>query len=147
MHIDFHDHTKSVPSEDIDLLQRLVTFAAQKEKVSPEAELSINFVDNKDIRELNRNYRQQDKPTDVISFALLESVSGEIDIIGEDIPLALGDIVVSIDKTTEQAEEYGHSIERELAFLTIHGFLHLLGYNHRNKMEETIMFNKQNEIL
>src|SRR5699024_7663314 len=125
MHIDLHDQTKSVPTDDIDLLQRLIIFTAEREGYSRDAEVSINFVDNKEIQELNRNYRQQDKTTDVISFALQESVEGELDIVGEDIPLVLGDIVISVDKAKEQAVEYNHSLERELGFLTVHGFLHL----------------------
>jgi len=147
MHIDFHDQTRSVPTDDIDLLQRLIIFTAEREGVSREAEVSINFVDNKEIQELNRNYRQQDKTTDVISFALQESVEGELDIVGEDIPLVLGDIVISVDKAKEQAGEYNHSLERELGFLTVHGFLHLLGYDHMTEEEEKKMFQKQEAIL
>lgn len=147
MYIDFHDNTKSVPTDYIDLLQRVIIFTAKKEGVPKEAEVSVNFVDNQEIQELNRNYRQKDMPTDVISFALQESVEGEIDIIGEDIPLALGDIVISVDMAKEQAVDFEHTLERELAFLTIHGFLHLLGYDHMNKEEETIMFARQEEIL
>lgn len=147
MYIDFHDKTKSVPTDYIDLLQRLLIFTAEKEGISKEAEVSINFVDNKEIQELNRNYRQKDVPTDVISFALQETVEGELDIIGENIPLALGDIVISVDKAKEQAVDYDHSFERELAFLTIHGFLHLLGYDHMNEEDEEKMFAKQEEIL
>src|SRR5699024_462682 len=147
MHIDFHDKTKSVSADIIDLLQRLLMFSAKQEGISGEAEVSVNFVSNKEIQELNRNYRQQDKPTDVISFALQERVEGETPIVGEDIPLVLGDIVVSIDKAEEQAKDYDHSFERELAFLTIHGFLHLLGYDHMNKDEEKVMFQKQEDIL
>lgn len=147
MFIDFHDNTKSVPTDYIDLLQRLIIFTAEKEGVTKEAEVSINFVSNKEIQELNRNYRQKDMPTDVISFALQESVEGEVDIIGEDIPLALGDIVISVDMAKEQAEDYDHSYERELAFLAIHGFLHLLGYDHMTKEDETVMFAKQETYL
>jgi len=147
MHIDFHDQTRSVPTDDIDLLQRLIIFTAEREGVSREAEVSINFVDNKEIQELNRNYRQQDKTTDVISFALQESVEGELDIVGEDIPLVLGDIVISVDKAKEQAVEYNHSLERELGFLTVHGFLHLLGYDHMTEEDEKKMFQKQEAIL
>ncbi|HLR40727.1 MAG TPA: rRNA maturation RNase YbeY, partial [Virgibacillus sp.] len=147
MHIDFHDQTRSVPTDDIDLLQRLIIFTAEREGVSREAEVSINFVDNKEIQELNRNYRQQDKTTDVISFALQESVDGELDIVGEDIPLVLGDIVISVDKAKEQAVEYNHSLERELGFLTVHGFLHLLGYDHMTEEDEKKMFQKQEAIL
>src|SRR5699024_8021397 len=131
----------------IDLLERLWLFAAGEEGISGEAEVSINFVSNKEIQELNRNYRQQDQPTDVISFALQEKVEGEMPIVGEDIPLVLGDIVISIDKTKEQAKEYDHSFERELSFLTIHGFLHLIGYDHLHEEEEKVMFQKQENIL
>lgn len=147
MHIDFHDQTRTVPTDYIDLLQRLIIFSAKREGVSREAEVSINFVDNKEIQELNRNYRQQDMPTDVISFALQESVEGEMDIVGEDIPLVLGDIVISVDKAEEQATDYNHSLERELGFLTVHGFLHLLGYDHMNEEDEKKMFQKQEIIL
>lgn len=147
MYIDFHDKTKSVPTEMIDLLQRLLLFASEREDVPFEAEVSINFVSNKEIRELNRNYRQQDSSTDVISFAMQEKVEGEAPIIGEDIPLMLGDIVISIEKAEEQAQDYEHSFERELSFLTIHGFLHLLGYDHLHTDEEKVMLQKQNDIL
>jgi len=147
MHIDFHDQTKSVPTDDIDLLQRLIIFTAEREGVSREAEMSVNFVDNKEIQELNRNYRQQDKTTDVISFALQESVEGELDIVGEDIPLVLGDIVISVDKAKGQAMEYNHSLERELGFLTVHGFLHLLGYDNMTEEDEKKVFQKQEAII
>ncbi|MBP1968701.1 putative rRNA maturation factor [Virgibacillus natechei] len=147
MYIDFHDSTNSVPTDYIDLLQRLLLFSANKEGISAEAEISINFVDNNEIQELNRNYRQQDTPTDVISFALQETVEGELEIIGENIPLVLGDVVISVDKANEQAMEYNHSMERELGFLTVHGFLHLLGYDHQDEEEEMSMFQKQEEIL
>ncbi|MGY0692886.1 rRNA maturation RNase YbeY [Virgibacillus sp. FSP13] len=147
MHIDFHDQTTSIPSDYVDMLQRLLIFAAEKEGISNEAEVSVNFVDNKEIQELNRNYRGIDKPTDVISFALQETVEGEIHVVGEDIPLVLGDIVISVDRAKEQAEDYNHSLEREIGFLTVHGFLHLLGYDHMVKEEEAVMFQKQEDIL
>ncbi|MCM3396855.1 rRNA maturation RNase YbeY [Oceanobacillus profundus] len=147
MYIDFHDETNTVTSDYVDLLERLLQFAADKEGISKEAEMSVNFVDNKEIQALNRNYRGKDAPTDVISFAMQESVEGEIEIVGEDMPLALGDIVISVDKAKEQATEYEHSYERELAFLTLHGYLHLLGYDHMNKSDEAKMFKRQEEIL
>jgi probable rRNA maturation factor len=147
MHIDFLDQTRSVPSDYIDLLQQLIIYTAREEGISREAEISINFVDNNEMKELNRNYRQKDEPTDVISFAMQESVEEEPKIVGEDIPLTLGDIVISIDKAKEQAEEYNHSLERELGFLAVHGFLHLLGYDHINKEDEVVMFKRQEEIL
>lgn len=147
MYIDFHDKTNTVNEDDVDLLQRLLQFAAKKEAVSEEAEMSVNFVDDKEIQELNRNYRQKDAPTDVISFAMQETVEGELAIAGEDIPLTLGDIVISIERAKEQAQEYEHTFERELAFLTVHGFLHLLGYDHMTQEDEKKMFGRQEEIL
>ncbi|SDK53703.1 rRNA maturation RNase YbeY [Sediminibacillus albus] len=147
MHIDFHDETNQVEEDTIDLIQRLLSFAAEKEGVTKESEVSMNFVDNKGIQIINRNYRQQDNPTDVISFALQEDGEGEMKIIGEDIPLVLGDIVISVDKAVEQAKEYQHSLQREFGFLALHGFLHLLGYDHIKKEDEQIMFQRQEEIL
>ena len=147
MHIDFHDKTNSVPTDFIDVLQRLLEFARKKEGVSDEAEMSVNFVNNREIQELNRNYRQKNEPTDVISFAMQETTDGEVNFNEPDMPILLGDIVISVERTKEQAEEYGHSLEREFAFLAIHGFLHLLGYNHLNEADEKEMFAKQNDIL
>ncbi|WP_217586739.1 rRNA maturation RNase YbeY [Lentibacillus saliphilus] len=148
MHIDFHDNTKSVSADIVDTIQQLLLFAAKKEGIAREAEISVNFVDDNEIQALNRNYRQLDKPTDVLSFALQDVVDEELDIIGEDsIPLALGDIVISVDTASRQADEYGHSDEREFCFLALHGFLHLLGYDHMNTEDETIMTEKQNELL
>ena len=94
------------------------------------------------MQEINKEYRGIDRPTDVISFALEDSEGVEL----ENYRI-LGDIYISIDKVKEQAKEYGHSEKRELAFLTVHGFLHLLGYDHMEKEEEKIMFGKQEEIL
>lgn len=147
MYIDFHDETNKVTSDYVDMLQRLLIFAAEKEGITQEAEVSVSFVTNKEIQELNRNYRGKDEPTDVISFALEETMDDELNIVGEDIPLVLGDIVISVDRTIEQAEDYNHSFDRELGFLTVHGFLHLLGYDHMNKDDEKVMFQKQEDIL
>lgn len=147
MYIDFHDQTNSVPTDYIDMLQRLLIFTAKKEAISMEAEVSINFVNNSEIQEINRNYRQLNKPTDVLSFAMQEQADDELDIVGEDIPLVLGDIVISVEKAEEQAKDYDHSLERELGFLTVHGFLHLLGYDHMDEEDELKMFKRQEEIL
>lgn len=147
MYINFHDQTNTITEDHISLLNKMITYAAEKENVPREAEMSINFADNEEIQRLNRNYRQIDRPTDVISFALQDEVEGEIDIIGEGIPLALGDIVISVDKVKDQAKEYEHSFERELSFLAVHGFLHLLGYDHSRPEEEKEMFQKQEQLL
>lgn len=147
MHIDFHDETNSVTEEYVNLINQVLTYAAKEEGITQESELSINFVDNHEIQILNRNYRQIDRPTDVISFALEEMGEGEVKVIDKDIPVMLGDIVISIDKAKEQAIEYNHGLERELGFLALHGFLHLLGYDHMKEADEQKMFARQEELL
>lgn len=126
--------------KELDEVEKLVEFALQHEAIN-DVEFNIIIVDNKRIREINKMYRNIDRETDVISFALEDY---------EDIKLPhrlLGDIYISIDKAIGQAEEYQHSLLRELGFLSIHGLLHLLGYDHIKKDEEKIMFDKQREIL
>ena len=118
------------------LVEKLLQHAAEVEKIEAGTEVSITFVTNEAIHEINREYRDKDQPTDVISFALEEMGEGEVQIIGEGIPRILGDIIISTDRTREQAEDYGHSFERELGFLAIHGFLHLLGYDHMTEEDE-----------
>lgn len=103
---------------------------------------NVIIVNNKKIHEINREYRNIDRETDVISFAL------EDDKTINDSPIrVLGDIYISIDKAKEQAKEYNHSLKRELCFLMTHGFLHLLGYDHMKKEDEEIMFPLQEKIL
>lgn len=147
MEIDFHDNTNSVIEEHQELIKGLLDVAAKQEQVANNAEVSVTFVNNEEIREINREYRNIDKPTDVISFALEESTEEEVMIIGEDIPVVLGDIIISVERAKEQAEDYNHSFERELGFLAVHGFLHLLGYDHMTEEDEKIMFQKQEDIL
>ncbi|MFO7315600.1 MAG: rRNA maturation RNase YbeY [Bacilli bacterium] len=143
--IDFLDETNELSDEHIELVENLLQHAAKLENVR-EAEVSVTFVTNEKIHEINREYRHIDRPTDVISFALEEMGDGEIEIIG-DMPRVLGDIIISVERTREQAEEYGHSFERELGFLAVHGFLHLLGYDHMTEEDEKVMFSRQEEIL
>lgn len=145
--IDILDETEQVTPGQQELVTKLLEFAAIQEKVTEGSEVSVTFVNNERIHEINKEYRQKDAPTDVISFAMEEMGEGEIEIIGEDVPAVLGDIIISIDRTKEQAEEYGHSYERELGFLAIHGFLHLLGYDHMNEEDEKVMFSRQRELL
>ncbi|MBP2632464.1 MAG: hypothetical protein H6Q70_3092 [Firmicutes bacterium] len=108
------------------------------------AEVSVTLTNNEHIREINRNYRNKDAATDVISFALNEGEEPEI-IDGPEINM-LGDIIISIERAMEQAEEYGHSLERELAFLTVHGMMHLLGYDHIEE-EDRIEMRKEEEYV
>ena len=147
LHIDFLDETNEVQEAHIELVENLLQHAAKIEEIEEGSEVSITFVTNEAIHEINREYRDKDQPTDVISFALEEMGEGEVAIIGEGIPRILGDIIISTDRTREQASEYGHSFERELGFLAVHGFLHLLGYDHMNEADEKVMFGKQDEIL
>ncbi|MFS0822659.1 rRNA maturation RNase YbeY [Bacillus sp. 1P02SD] len=147
LEIDFNDEIGEVKEEECTLVRELLFLAAEKEGVKEGTEVSITFVDNDRIQEINREYRDKDQPTDVISFAMEEMGEGEITIIGEDIPKLLGDIIISIPRAREQAEEYGHSFARELGFLAVHGFLHLLGYDHMTKEDEKKMFSRQEEIL
>lgn len=147
MQIDFEDQMGTLSAKQIDVIEELLLFAATKEGLPTHAEMSVNFTNNEMIQELNKTYRSLDQPTDVISFALQDPVAGEVEIIGEHLPLILGDIVISIEQTKEQALAYNHSFDRELGFLVIHGFLHLLGYDHLSAEEEMIMFDKQKEIL
>ncbi len=108
------------------------------------AEVSVTLTNNDHIREINRNYRNKDAATDVISFALNEGEEPEI-IDGPEINM-LGDIIISIERAMDQAEEYGHSLERELAFLTVHGMMHLLGYDHIEE-EDRLEMRKEEEYV
>lgn len=147
LEIDVLDETNTLLQDEMDEIEKLLNFAAGKRDVEPESEISLTFVTNERIHEINLEYRQKDKATDVISFAMEELGEGEIEVVGADQPRILGDIIISIPKAKEQAEEYGHSFLRELGFLAVHGFLHLLGYDHETEEDEKIMFSLQRELL
>lgn len=147
LEIDFLDETNEIGDEELQTIERLLNFAAEKEKVDQGSEVSVTFVTNEKIQEINKEYRDKDQPTDVISFALEETSEGERELLGPDMPRILGDIIISVQRTREQAEEYGHSELRELGFLAVHGFLHLLGYDHMTEKDEVVMFGRQREIL
>lgn len=126
---------------DLELLKKVALYTLEYEKVD-NGQASIIIVDNTRIKKINKEYRNIDRETDVISFAL------EDDNTFVEIPIrVLGDIYISIDKAKRQACEYGHSLKREICFLTVHGMLHLLGYDHMHEDEEKIMFQKQEDIL
>jgi len=145
--IDLVDETDQLSAEHLDVIEKLLNFAAEKENVEDDSEVSVTFVTNERIHEINREYREKDAPTDVISFAMEELGEGEIELIGAQQPRVLGDIIISVPRAEEQAKEYGHSFLRELGFLSIHGFLHLLGYDHMEKADEEKMFSRQKELL
>ncbi|AIS59869.1 rRNA maturation RNase YbeY [Listeria ivanovii] len=151
LEIDLIDETKELPAEDKKLVENILQFAADYLKMDQGTELSLTFTTNEGIREINRDYRNKDQATDVISFALEELGEGETEIDWADFdletPKMLGDIIISTEKAEEQAKEYGHTKARELGFLAVHGLLHLLGYDHMEPDEEKIMFGLQKEVL
>ena len=129
--IQFYNQT----SESVETYEAMITTVVnetikQENLTNEMLECSFIFVDNEQIREINANYRQKDAVTDVITFAIEDEMPGEIKIQGIPMPRMLGDVFISLPRTREQAERYGHSFERELSFLAVHGCLHLLGYDH-----------------
>lgn len=152
MDLEIYDDTKNVPEEEIKLIEDILNFAGSYLKLPENTEMSVTLMDNEHIHEINKKYRGVDKPTDVISFAIEEDDPDEVPIILPedeefDIPKNIGDIMVSMDKVKEQAEYLGHSEDRELGFLVVHGFLHLNGYDHMKEEDEKEMFGLQREIL
>jgi probable rRNA maturation factor len=143
-----------IPDSLIARLEQLLQLAGEAEGLT-EGEVTLSIVDDEEIHQLNRDYRGIDRPTDVLSFAMHEETDEELDIIyeveseDEDIPLdgMLGDIIISAERAKLQSEEYGHSLERELGFLFVHGFLHLIGYDHQDEAAEAIMTEKQESVL
>ncbi|WP_314059987.1 rRNA maturation RNase YbeY [uncultured Vagococcus sp.] len=150
MDITLMDETESVTSEQLVEIEKLLNFAANQLEIADSTEMSVTFMDNDGIQAINRDYRQKDSPTDVISFALEELGEGEMPVIFEGadaLPRNLGDIMISIEKAMEQAVEYDHAYDRELGFLAVHGFLHLNGYDHMTEEDEKEMFDLQRKIL
>ena len=127
------------------LIRKCCHAVLEMEGFGKPAEVSVTFVDNNEIQTLNREYRHKDAPTDVLSFPLGEN--GEYDINEDTGAYVLGDVVISMEKAVEQAERYGHSLSREVGFLTVHSMLHLLGYDHMEEADEKVMFSLQDEIL
>lgn len=138
------DHLQNAFDFDFDELSyEIIKEGLILENIPQNVEVSILLVDNEQIQELNKKFRKKDMPTDVLSFPLLD----EFDDLQEDEIIYLGDIVISVERAIEQAEDYGHSFKREIGFLVAHSILHLLGYDHMNDEDESFMIEKQNEIL
>ena len=169
MLVDIIDDQAYLAAGQEKLLHEVIEAAAKYLKLPEGIELDLSIVSNEEIQALNRDYRGLDKPTDVLSFALTE-VSSEYDVdfahldLAEEaeetedleetefedeeaIPQHLGDIIISYPRAQEQAQDYGHSLDRELAFLAVHGFLHLNGYDHQTEEEAQEMFKIQEEVL
>lgn len=148
LEIYFNDETGFVDEKNEQLIKELLIYAAGKEGISGETEVSVTFMSDHEIRKINAEYRGIDESTDVISFALEEMTSGEISIVQEEgMPSVLGDIIISVETAKRQAAEYEHDFNREMGFLALHGFLHLLGYDHMTDVDEAKMFGRQKEIL
>lgn len=151
------DETGQVSEEILKQTQEILEFAAQKTG-KEKKEMAVTFVSNARSHELNLEYRDTDRPTDVISLEYkpeLDIAVDEEDLLDhpelaemlEDFDAYIGELFISVDKAREQAEEYGHSFEREMGFLAVHGFLHINGYDHYTPKEEAEMFGLQEEIL
>lgn len=139
-----------LPSKTVETLERVLQKTAGILNLTADTEISVLLVDNETIQEFNRDYRGKDSVTDILSFPMEEDIeeNSEPKVIGGPGERMLGDIVISVEKAVEQAAEYGHSIERELAFLAVHGMLHLLGYDHeKNEAAKKIMQTEEKRIL
>ena len=140
MEIDIYNETNENLDEEFKTVHEVLIYGLNKLEIE-EAIFNVIIVDNEYIHKLNRDYRNIDRETDVITFALEDDKTFNPDI------RILGDVYISIDKAKSQSEEYGHSFIRELCFLAVHGMLHLLGYDHMKKEDEVVMFKLQEEIL
>ena len=136
MRIHFVSHISGDTKEYVNLIRSVF------KHVRDSREFNIIFVSNDEIQQINRDYRGLDKVTDVISFALMDN-----DLSNYNAEDELGDVFICVDRAKEQAVEYGHSLEREIGFLAVHGYLHLCGYDHMSEEDEKVMFAKQDEIL
>ena len=158
IYVDNRQEKIEVTEEFTEGLKKVINFALKEEEVDLECEVSLLFVDNNEIREINNETRQIDRETDVLSFPMLDYENkkvfkecyknhefSESDFDGEE--LVLGDIVLSLEKALEQSKEYNHSYEREASYLVVHSVLHLLGYDHMEDDDKVIMRKREEELL
>ncbi|MBV1817858.1 rRNA maturation RNase YbeY [Anaerosalibacter bizertensis] len=140
VYIDNRQDEITIDDELIELMEKVMKECLALEEKSLDTEISVSFVNNKEIQELNREYRNVDSSTDVLSFPMTDDFSLS------HIPI-LGDIVISLEKALSQAEEYGHSFNREVAYLTAHSMFHLLGYDHMKEDEKQVMRKKEKQVM
>ena len=129
------------------LIRRTILETLDYEGMENDVEVSVTFVDDEGIRELNNRFRKLDKPTDVLSFPLLDYEGESEEPFFDELCNNLGDIVISLERAMAQANEFGHSFEREVAFLTAHSMLHLLGYDHVNNGLEAVRMREKEEYV
>ena len=146
MELDFNSFDESLNNYE-EIYGNLLKKTLKHLSLNFEPFISVTIVDNAYIHEINKTYRHIDRPTDVISFAFLDDNPKRDELFKSGQMVVLGEISISYEKAQEQALSYGHSLERELKFLFVHGLLHLLGYDHMKKEDEEIMFRLQDEIL
>ena len=146
MELDFNSFDESLNNYE-EIYGNLLKKTLKHLSLNFEPFISVTIVDNAYIHEINKTYRHIDRPTDVISFAFLDDNPKRDELFKSGRMVVLGEIYISYEKAQEQAISYGHSLERELKFLFVHGLLHLLGYDHMKKEDEEIMFRLQDEIL
>jgi len=158
IYVDNRQSKLEVNDNLIEKLTKVIEFALKEEEVHVKCEVSLVFVDNDQIKEINNDTRKINKETDVLSFPMLEYENRKVfkemykdykfsqsDFDGEE--LVLGDIVISLEKALEQSKEFNHSYERESSYLVIHSVLHLLGYDHMEEDEKEVMRSREEEIL
>lgn len=143
VYISNNQNTVKIPSGIRLLIRRACNAVLQMEGFAQTAEVSVTFVDNAEIARLNEQYRNKPQPTDVLSFPL--GVDGKYDLNNETGALMLGDVVISMERAVEQAQLYGHSLQREVAFLTVHSMYHLLGYDHETGGMEAVRMREKEE--
>nr|WP_317357765.1 rRNA maturation RNase YbeY [uncultured Tyzzerella sp.] len=145
MELLFDNNTNyTIDEETFNLMKNCMKESLKLENFTEDIEISLSIVNNDEIRKINNLHRNIDKETDVLSFPLLDDFNNINNMV---CPIPIGDIIISIDKAISQANDYGHSLKRELCFLTVHSMLHLLGYDHMTEEEEKVMFEKQEIIL
>ncbi len=132
-----------IPADWEQKINEVAAICLREEQIPEEAEIDLLFVDNEAIREMNREYRGKDSATDVLSFPMYEP-DEEID---DEDEILFGDIVISLERAQEQCEEYGHSLEREVMYLLVHGLLHLSGYDHIEEDEKKVMRAQEEKLL
>lgn len=139
--IDDRQNKVEIDEAIVESMEKAIVEVLEYEKEPLDFEVSLSFVTNEEIHELNKEYRNVDSETDVLSFPV------DQDFLFEGGPNLLGDVIISIEKAVEQAREYGHSFEREMVYLTVHSIFHLLGYDHMDEDEKQIMREKEEDIM
>lgn len=146
--IELGDFETDLSEEILQAAQKVGEYILEYENMEGDFEISLTFVDDEEIQNLNREYRQKDVPTDVLSFPMLEIEDFDnLEDLAQFGPILLGDIIISMPTAKNQAKEYGHSIKREIAFLICHSILHLLGYDHIDEDERKEMEKMQSDIM